>query len=47
MAKMLVPEVSILNPKRKFLKDADVQRTWKVFGWKPTTTADRRKRNSK
>jgi hypothetical protein len=42
--KILKPEISILNPKRKFVPGADVQRTWKAFGWKPTSPAERRKR---
>lgn len=40
----LNPEISILNPKRKYSKHADVQATWKAFGWKPTTASERKKR---
>jgi len=42
--KILIPKVSILNPNRKYSKWADVQKTWKAFGWKPMTPAERKKK---
>lgn len=42
--KILVPAVSILNPERKYHTHADVQRTWRAFGWKPTTAAERKRK---
>jgi len=42
--KIMSPQMSILNPNRKYVSHADVQRTWKSFGWKPTTPAERKKK---
>lgn len=36
--KSSAPETSILNPKRKWESETNVQKTWAKFGWKPTKT---------
>lgn len=41
---ILIPAVSILNPTRKWRTHADVQRTWREFGWKPTTASERKRK---
>lgn len=36
--------MSINDPEWKYTPDTDVERTWRRFGFKPTTAADRRAR---
>lgn len=43
LVKSSAPETSILNPKRKWNKETNVQKTWRKFGWKPTKPSERKK----
>ena len=41
--KVVLPSVAITNREFKFTKEADVQATWKRFGWNPPKPKDQDK----